>query len=46
VLWVLMGVSRVGWSVPAGGVRERFTVMINTYKRHDIAKDAVQHYAK
>lgn len=28
-----------------GGVRERFTVMINTYKRHDIAKDAVQHYA-
>jgi hypothetical protein len=26
--------------------REKYTVMINTYKRHDMAKDAVRHYAK
>jgi len=34
-----------GGGQPEPLARQKFTVMVNTYKRHDMAKDAVRHYA-
>jgi len=34
-----------GGGKPEALARQKFTVMVNTYKRHDMAKDAVRHYA-
>jgi hypothetical protein len=34
-----------GGGAPEALARQKFTVIVNTYKRHDMAKDAVRHYA-